>query len=311
VTEAVGAAAGSGGGSVALDERDSGRAAEDQKLDRTDQPAASARIEANAAGDPAPASRSPAPASRPPAAKPAPKLAKRAGTGGIELRSPELQPKDVDDDSPDTRTARSDDKKAGNDSYGGGNAKPSPVPTAAIVTRPATSSPPATAAPSAGASAPDQIANADGKPSRPSSAKTVSRGAPAQAPSDRRNRAPGGGDGRLDADAGDGAKSAEENASDKALVAWVRKQHDLVVTLVKASNCRAAASAAVEIYSRAPGYYDANVTNDRSVKPCLAYLNSEREREERKFAAKRANSVESAPAPAAAPPPAASPPVRK
>ena len=79
-----------------------------------------------------------------------------------------------------------------------------------------------------------------------------------------------------------------DGASNQPLVAWVRKQHDLVVSMVKSSNCRGAASAALEIYNRAPAYYDANVTTDRAVKPCLVYLNNERDREERKLAAKRA-----------------------
>jgi hypothetical protein len=98
-----------------------------------------------------------------------------------------------------------------------------------------------------------------------------------------------------------------DGASNQSLVAWVRKQHDLVVSLVKSSNCRDAANAALEIYSRAPAYYDANVTTDRAVKPCLAYLNNERDREERKVAAKRAMSndaLRAAPADVQAAPPA-------
>ncbi|HEY0194008.1 MAG TPA: hypothetical protein VGC42_22980 [Kofleriaceae bacterium] len=67
---------------------------------------------------------------------------------------------------------------------------------------------------------------------------------------------------------------------------WAQKQHEQVVAYVRANNCRAAAVAASEIYSRAPEYYAANVEVDRSIKPCLAYLNTERERRQRARAAK-------------------------
>ncbi|HEY0194758.1 MAG TPA: hypothetical protein VGC42_26780, partial [Kofleriaceae bacterium] len=69
-------------------------------------------------------------------------------------------------------------------------------------------------------------------------------------------------------------------------VGWAQKQHEQVVAYVRANNCRAAAVAASEIYNRAPEYYAANVEVDRSIKPCLAYLNTERERSQRARAAK-------------------------
>lgn len=111
-------------------------------------------------------------------------------------------------------------------------------------------------------------------------------------------------------------KLAEErDKSDSALIGWARNKHDQVIALVKSSNCSAAATAAMEIYSRAPAFYASNVATDRSVKPCLAYINNERQREDRLRAAKRANAsdgVQSAPAQAAQPPPAqATPPVKK
>lgn len=61
-------------------------------------------------------------------------------------------------------------------------------------------------------------------------------------------------------------------------LAWSRQQHSQVVALVKSSNCREAAATAIEIYNRDPAYYTANVANDRSVKPCLPYLNNEQQR---------------------------------
>jgi len=103
-------------------------------------------------------------------------------------------------------------------------------------------------------------------------------------------------------------KLAAENSEDKALIGWAQKQRDQVLALVKSNNCRAAANAAVEIYNRAPDYYAANIETDRSIKPCIAYVNNERERADRsRAAAKRVNAAD-APAPAAPAPP---PPARK
>ncbi|MBC7976524.1 MAG: hypothetical protein H7138_16245 [Myxococcales bacterium] len=91
----------------------------------------------------------------------------------------------------------------------------------------------------------------------------------------------------------------EEKPAEAKLLAWAAQQHRQVVALVGANKCREAASAAIAIYNRAPDYYASSVATDRSIKPCLAYVTTEREREDRSRAAKRANAVES---PAAAPP---------
>jgi anti-sigma factor RsiW len=99
-------------------------------------------------------------------------------------------------------------------------------------------------------------------------------------------------------------KLAEEAGEDKALIGWAQKQRDQVLALVRSNNCRAAANAALEIYNRAPDYYAANVETDRSIKPCIAYVNDMRERADRsRAAAKRVNAAD-APAQAAPPPPA-------
>jgi hypothetical protein len=83
--------------------------------------------------------------------------------------------------------------------------------------------------------------------------------------------------------------SASEDQAARVLLAWARKQHDQVIALVGSSNCLAAANAAGEIYSRAPSYYAANIVTDRSIRRCLPYLNSERDRQDRsRAAAKRA-----------------------
>jgi anti-sigma factor RsiW len=126
-----------------------------------------------------------------------------------------------------------------------------------------------------GASAPSAVV---ATPPAVTSGRSVADNAPAQPPA------------KPSALASADPARGNDGANNQSLVAWVRKQHDLVVSLVKSSNCRDAANAALEIYSRAPAYYDANVTTDRAVKPCLAYLNNERDREQRKVAAKRAMS---------------------
>lgn len=99
------------------------------------------------------------------------------------------------------------------------------------------------------------------------------------------------------------AKLAEDKtADDKTLIDWLQKQREQVLAFVKSNNCRAAASAAVAIYNRAPDFYAANIATDRLIKPCIAYVNNEREREDRSRAAsKRANSADT-PAQAAPPP---------
>ena len=110
---------------------------------------------------------------------------------------------------------------------------------------------------------------------------------------------------KTETDAKTDAKT-EEPAEGKALLGWAQRQHEQVIALVKSNNCRAAASTATEIYNRAPEYYAANVATDRSVKPCLQYLTSERQREDRLRAAKRANAAnatDAAPSQAAQPAP--------
>jgi hypothetical protein len=97
-----------------------------------------------------------------------------------------------------------------------------------------------------------------------------------------------------------GPAAKDTAGTDKLVIDWARKRHEQVKTLVSSNNCRAAANAATEIYSRAPDYYAANVVTDRAIKPCLPYLNNEREREDRDRAAKNAAASDSA---APAPPP--------
>jgi hypothetical protein len=99
------------------------------------------------------------------------------------------------------------------------------------------------------------------------------------------------------------ARLAEGKAADdKALIDWAQKQRQQVLAFVKSNNCRAAANAAVAIYNRAPDYYAANIATDRAIKPCIAYVNNEREREDRSRAASKRAIPTDTPAPAAPPP---------
>ncbi len=284
--------------------------------------------------------KSEAPAPRP--AKPAPK----SGLG-IEVRSPEMMPKDLDDDR--VVAAQKADKKdsamagfsnaeasarlsapnaanlpqaPGAASAGGGNATAAPgmIPPqnhAAAAAGPAADpeAAPAAAAPRGPSS--DAKAKAPAKTlSRSSVAQTVTPSAkpsppPPPAPAseiskfqaDNRRQADKPVANQANAKPAD-LKLADENAEDKALIGWAQKQHDQVLVLVKSNNCRAAANAAVEIYNRAPDYYAANIATDRSIKPCIAYVNDMREKADRsRAAAKRVNAAD-VPAQAAPPPPA-------
>ena len=228
------------------------------------------------------------------------KSAKKSGPSGIELRRPEPAepaPKDFDDDarSPfggaamerDTKAAigaATDKSKLAVRGAGvGAGAPPARAPA------PAPTAPPAATSGDVSSGA---FVASDGAASAPS--KPASKAAPRPA------------SGRLATTAAE-TQSAEPADDTTALLAWAQKQHDRVVALVKASNCSAAASAATEIYSRAPAYYAANVANDRAVKPCVSYIASDREREDRRLAAKRAMSNDASESAAPAAPPAATP----
>jgi hypothetical protein len=285
------------------------------------------------------------PALREPAtpAKIVSKFAKKPS--GIELRSAELMPKDLDDNrdgiSRDLGRARGDAVASANEHAGvsganapaGGGAATAP----GMLAQPRPVAPPAAPAPSAEpsvavASAPPsgkaKASVAAAKPAPPAS--VALERAPSQAPQAEPRVAADQAGGTADTAtvgrdnrrlAGKGALSSDSKAAkvddkpaeDKALLGWAQKQRDQVIAFVRSNNCRAAANTATEIYNRAPEYYAANVATARSVKPCLAYLNSEREREDRsrasereersKAASKRALSTDT-PAAAPAPPPA-------
>ncbi len=258
-------------------------------------------------------------------AEPAPTLAQPAivatkpskkGSGGIEVRSRELAPKDFDEDNklvvrPSDQGMARFEARAANEQAELGNAAKAergrggyagpaggaatPAPISALTTS-AQDAPGASDPAAVPAAAPTLFENAKAK--APAPAKTVARSnsapgkaAPPPPPSptfDAESE-------RQDRRAVDKAP-VEEKSAEAKLLAWAEQQHKQVVALVTANKCREAASAAIAIYNRAPDYYAASVATNRSIKPCLAYVTTEREREDRSRAAKRAKATESPPA---------------
>ncbi|MEO7736066.1 MAG: hypothetical protein ABIY55_34230 [Kofleriaceae bacterium] len=272
----------------------------------------------NAAPAPLPAKPSPAYASKP----------SKKGSGIEVVRSRELAPKDFDDEqdlakrSADrigsatvAKNERAGRGAPGNAGPSGGGATPAPVTVPVLPS-------PDQPADVAAADAQDPAATSGAKLKAPAPAKTVSRSAiaqskqqppaqaapppppPAAAPAaETLSVAPR--DTRRPADKAAAEPKSEEKSAEDSLLAWAAQQHRQVIALVGSNKCREAANAAVGIYNRAPGYYAANVATDRSIKPCLAYVTTERERVDRtRAAAKRATAADSANEAPAAPAPA-------
>ena len=95
------------------------------------------------------------------------------------------------------------------------------------------------------------------------------------------------------------SEKQEKKLSDADL-AWAKEQHNKLLAQVKANRCDLAAPIAIQIASRTPSYYSANVENDRAVKGCIAMINAQRERELEKNQRSKATvrRVDEAPAPA-------------
>jgi hypothetical protein len=198
---------------------------------------------------------------------------------GIELRSPQLMPKDLPGDlkksekqsedykpAPARREVRNDGRAAG---------QSAPDPAASMATASGGAAP--AAAPALEPAPPPAANNASNAQGDRRIGKTANA---ANADTARQPQ----------------AQADDSAARDPALLAWARKQREQVIALVSSNRCRDAASAAVEIYNRAPDYFNANIVTDREIKPCLAYVNDQRQRAERSRAA--AKNAADAPAPA-------------
>jgi anti-sigma factor RsiW len=229
------------------------------------------------------------------------KVDKAQPARGIELRSPQLTPRDFKDSEKE-----SDEKPASaprNAAVAGGGAAaaapavPPPPPAAAS---PVPASPDGAAGNAAGNDAPRELAQTQAAPAGDAKRAPSKPAATQQSLSSANNATSAQNDRRFDrtANAANNANSSPDAARQAQLLDWARKQRDQVISLVNSNRCREAASAAVEIYNRAPEYFNANVATDRQIKPCLAYVNDQRDRAERNRATKNAADVQ-APAQAA------------
>ncbi len=89
----------------------------------------------------------------------------------------------------------------------------------------------------------------------------------------------------------------EATRGDSDLIAWAKQQHAAAVAQVKAGNCNQAATLAVTVRTRAYGYYQQNMANDRELKGCASYIaNAVNREEERTSKPKAAKSLDEAPA---------------
>ncbi len=209
-------------------------------------------------------------------ADPTPRPKKQA-VSGLELRKESPQPKDLD--AP--RTARTVPPP------------PPPPPSAAPapaapVTTPAAPAPTASARDFAGpppagpAGAGDRSVEGLKKenpvavgaqrslPARPAEDKPTTTASRATSGSALSTTAPASERGR--------SATATSKPADPS-AAWAREQHQQVIAQVRAGNCRSAAGIAVNLSNRAPGYYAQNVASDRAIKSCVAYINTERQKD--------------------------------
>ena len=226
---------------------------------------------------------------------------------GIVLRSPELEPMELKN-----KTADRGEVPARRAAGAGGTTARDQLAQAPSAGAAPPPPPPPSAQPAAPAPEPvaSNAAPAPSKPvvvaKRPAAGPGAAQGAPSNAANTGTGNAGAQRDRRLADQSNapaDGKTLDEKERANDTVLGWAQKQREQVIAHVRSNNCRAAANAAVEIYNRAPDYYASNVATDRSIKPCLAYLNSERQREDRARAAKRANAVDAAPAQAVEPPP--------
>ncbi len=170
----------------------------------------------------------------------------------LEVTTPQQAPKDFEPSRNDL--AKNGEFGVANDSVaqgrtGGEGAAPSVAPGTVANTRPST-----------GATATKTPAT---EPSRAERSRTVTPAPPPPAPP---------------------PPVAEQKKEDKPAdpeTVWAQQQHQKAIAQVKLNNCDSAASIALQISNRNPGYFAANVENDRLLKPCFPRITAEREKQER------------------------------
>lgn len=75
-------------------------------------------------------------------------------------------------------------------------------------------------------------------------------------------------------------QTAPGPATDSSLLAWAKAQHQTAIAKVKAGDCSAAATLAVQVKTRAPDYYAQYMKGDRELKSCNAYIDDAQMRNE-------------------------------
>jgi hypothetical protein len=242
-------------------------------------PPITAKTDDTGASEPKPAAHAAAPSSK-----------AKKGTGYLEVETPQKMPKELPD------TAGADKDEAYNGIRGAGGEKqagpdrfatpPGGAPSAGAATGAAQQALPPPPPPQAAPATPSaDYAKNTSKTAAPSKAAPRKPAAPAQtvakAPAPRTEDAP-----------------VEATRGDTDLIAWAKQQHAAAVAKVKAGQCSAAAQIAVVVRTKAYGYYQQNMANDRELKGCASYIadavNREEERSSKPKAAKRATDEEPA-----------------
>jgi hypothetical protein len=265
----------------------------------------------------------PAPARLAPARSAPARPSKAEAVRGIELRTPQLQPKDLADEEKPAAGRREGAAEIARDQRNAAAGGGAPVTPPASVPPPPPPAPAPANAPRAGrAAGPAGAADFDASQVQQAPAAPAVSAAPAApatneakrpAPKQSVNQLPGASannavnaqtDRRLGKTANQANTESTVNGDAKQVqgdrvLEWARKQREQVIAYVNANRCREAATTAVEIYNRAPEYYNANVATDRQIKPCLAYVTSERERADRSRASNKNAADVQAPAQAA------------
>ncbi|MCE9576321.1 MAG: hypothetical protein K8W52_24450 [Deltaproteobacteria bacterium] len=106
--------------------------------------------------------------------------------------------------------------------------------------------------------------------------------------------APGAGAAPALAPAADPTAPAVAFDQDKAnaLDAWAKVQHAHLTKLVQAGKCKEAGALGSDIAAKAPEYFIAHVDNDRAVRACKQYIDSEKRRRASETAKSRARNVD-------------------
>ena len=218
-------------------------------------------------------------------------MPKQAGPGALlEVTTPDHRPKDLDD-AADGRVSQADLKA------------PAPARPAPAVRGFAPSADPRSTA-SRGDSPSAPRAPEAAPPPPPVAANEIATN---EETAKLRQAQPGGSSGGGSFASAPMGGGEDKGGAREADAAWSKDQHARLLTQVRAGQCRDAASTALALSSRAPGYYQQNVETDRAVKTCLPLINAVREQEAERAQRVRATTRRAPEAPAKAEPARAKP----